>query len=427
MTSPTITKYRTAFLALVLVMIVAGIVAWWRFPGDTLTAQERMQDLCESAVYPETFDMVMTYKSTGSGRADSTAVFDVRSNGRNQHWIVSRDGSRFYEAVFIHPDSAGDSDSGARSNSSSSSALPAAYIRYDDDGEWGDWGVTLGEPSPPPSTAEQQLSPRSGGSEDSDDGTFCGLRVNIPGYEVEFRYVGQETIDGTLTHHYFQSHSPGGYGDYITMEEWLDSNGITKQTRRVSYSPAIPGSAEARVEHTNTFSNRGEENIITAPEGVTQPGPEPSATATPRPALATPEPTPEPEPTSTPVPTDTPEPTATPVPATAMLEPDPETAVFDGSEWLEFTVHGTGVERIDLGVNVWPGSTGAVGLTGSSSPPSVSEACESTSYTGYTLRDGWTVRLVGCQAGTVIIQLGRYVGDDYVLLRRYTVNVSGGP
>ncbi len=96
-------------------------------------------------------------------------------------------------------------------------------------------------------------------------------------------------------------------------------------------------------------------------------------------------------------------------------------------QWREFTVRGTGVERIDLGVNVWPGSTGAVGSTGSSSPPSVSEACESTSYTGYTLRDGWTVRLVGCQAGTVIIQLGRYVGDDYVLLRRYTANVSGGP
>ena len=100
---------------------------------------------------------------------------------------------------------------------------------------------------------------------------------------------------------------------------------------------------------------------------------------------------------------------------------------FDGGQWREFTVYGTGVERIDLGVNVWPGSTGAVGSTGSSSPPSVSEACESTSYTGYTLRDGWTARLVGCQAGTVIIQLGRYVGDDYVLLRRYTVNVSGGP
>ena len=120
-------------------------------------------------------------------------------------------------------------------------------------------------------------------------------------------------------------------------------------------------------------------------------------------------------------------PTSTLEPADAWLEPDPETVTFDGSEWREFTVRGTGVDRIDLGVNVWPGSTGAVGSTGSSSPPSVSEACESTSCTGYTLRDGWTVRLVGCQAGTVIIQLGRYVGDDYVLLRRYTVNVSGGP
>ena len=102
---------------------------------------------------------------------------------------------------------------------------------------------------------------------------------------------------------------------------------------------------------------------------------------------------------------------------------------FDGSEWLEFTVHGTGVDRIDFGVNVWPDSTGAVGSTGRSSPPSISEACESAHYTGYTVRDGRTIRLVGCQAGTVIIRLGEYVGDDYdyVLFRQYTVTVSGGP
>ena len=140
-----------------------------------------------------------------------------------------------------------------------------------------------------------------------------------------------------------------------------------------------------------------------------------------------PVPTPPDTPTPTPAPTPTPPPTSTPEPADAWLEPDPETVTFDGSEWLEFTVHGTGVDRIDLGVNVWPGSTGAVGSTGGSSPPSVSEACESTSYTGYTLRDGWTVRLVGCQAGRVIIQVGQFVGGEYVLHRRYTVNVSGGP
>ena len=82
-----------------------------------------------------------------------------------------------------------------------------------------------------------------------------------------------------------------------------------------------------------------------------------------------------------------------------------------------------------FGVNVWPDSTGAVGSTGRPSPPSISEACESAHYTGYTVRDGRTIRLVGCQAGTVIIRLGEYVGDDYdyVLFRQYTVTVSGGP
>ena len=142
---------------------------------------------------------------------------------------------------------------------------------------------------------------------------------------------------------------------------------------------------------------------------------------------ATPTATPTPTPMPTPMPTPTPAPTSTPEPADAWLDPDPETVTFDGSEWREFTVYGTGVERIDLGVNVWPGSTGAVGSTGGPSPPSVSEACESTSYTGYTLRDGWTVRLVGCRAGRVIIQVGQFVGGEYVMLRRYTFNVSGGP
>ena len=140
-----------------------------------------------------------------------------------------------------------------------------------------------------------------------------------------------------------------------------------------------------------------------------------------------PVPTPPDTPAPTPAPTPTPPPTSTPVPADAWLDPDPETVTFDGSEWREFTVHGTGVERIDLGVNVWPNSTGAVGSTGSSSPPSVSEACENAHYTGYTFLDGRTVRLVGCQAGRVIIQVGQFVGGEYVLLRRYTVNVSGGP
>ena len=37
-----------------------------------------------------------------------------------------------------------------------------------------------------------------------------------------------------------------------------------------------------------------------------------------------------------------------------------------------------------------------------------------------------TFSLLGCWAGTVIIQLAHYVGSDYVLLRRYTVAVRGG-
>ena len=110
---------------------------------------------------------------------------------------------------------------------------------------------------------------------------------------------------------------------------------------------------------------------------------------------AAPSPTPSPTPaTPTPAPTDTP----TPAPADAWLEPDPEGITFDG-QWRQFTLRGSGLQRVDLGVNVIypdrPGSTGAVNLQSGNSLPSAIDACQTTYYSGYAVSVGYTFHLVG--------------------------------
>ena len=118
------------------------------------------------------------------------------------------------------------------------------------------------------------------------------------------------------------------------------------------------------------------------------------------------------------------------MPADAWLEPDPETITFDG-QWRQFAIRGNGLDGVDLGINVisypdGPSSTGAVELESRSSLPSAADACRTTYYSGYAVSVGYTFHLVGCQAGTVIIELND-PANDYALLRRYTVTVSGGP
>ena len=73
-----------------------------------------------------------------------------------------------------------------------------------------------------------------------------------------------------------------------------------------------------------------------------------------------------------------------------------------------------------------PSSTGAIERTIRRNPPSAVEACETTYYTGYTVRADTAFHLVGCEAGTVIIEI-KDRENDYALVRRYVVTVSGGP
>ena len=174
-----------------------------------------------------------------------------------------------------------------------------------------------------------------------------------------FRHEGEETINGIVTDHYYHSYHPNGGDGYQTSEFWLDSEGLLRQVKYVSYYPPDASDTlrgESTITISKTYSGWGEENIITAPVAPT---PEPSPTPTGTEAPVQPD-TPVP-PNPTPVNTPTPAP---PPGVDAWLEPDPETITFDG-QWRQFTIRGTGLDRVDFSTNVinypnGPNSTGAV-------------------------------------------------------------------
>ena len=114
----------------------------------------------------------------------------------------------------------------------------------------------------------------------------------------------------------------------------------------------------------------------------------------------------------------------------AWLESNPENKPFVG-EWQHFTLRGSGLDKVDLSVNVIgfggaPSSMGAVGYATASPPGAVGEVCGSAYYSGYQMSVDATFSLVGCREGTVIIEL-LDPGNDWALLKRYTVTVNAGP
>ena len=114
----------------------------------------------------------------------------------------------------------------------------------------------------------------------------------------------------------------------------------------------------------------------------------------------------------------------------AWLESNPENNPFVG-EWQHFTLRGNGLDKVDLKVNVIgfdgaPGSTGAVGYATASPPPAAGEVCDSAYYSGYQMSVDARFSLVGCREGTVVIEL-LDPGNDWALLKRYTVTVNAGP
>ena len=114
----------------------------------------------------------------------------------------------------------------------------------------------------------------------------------------------------------------------------------------------------------------------------------------------------------------------------AWLEENPENQPFVG-EWQHFTLRGNGLDKVHLSVNVIgfggaPSSTGAVGYATASPLPAAGEVCGDAYYSGYQMSVDSTFSLVGCREGTVIIEL-LDPGNDWALLKRYTVTVNAGP
>ena len=278
----------------------------------------------------------------------------------------------------------GGTDQAARSTQQSASI---EYSRaYQGGGQWTEWEVQ-----------ERMATDTSGATPVTR--YFCGR--NLDRFS-EFTYDGEVMLDGVSTKKYTGLY-PFADGSYRTWEFWVDGNG-----RNVKNTSTTDN---GYVLETYNYGWNEPNTMIAAPAEPDTPTPSPTSTAVP-------------------VPTNTPEPT--PAPATAWLEPDPETVTFDGSGWQTFTIHGTGVDRIDFSINAinhpdGPSSTGAVARTRRSTPPAASDACRNTGYEGYSENPGGTFSLVGCRAGTSIIQLGEFVYGSYVLLRRYTVDVTGGP
>ena len=348
-----------------------------------------------------------------------------------QYW---EDGTPYYESfVVVHSEvTSGSSGRSSDGNAQETYALTSYHRSIDEQGVWENWKI-------------QSQPIEANPSQDSGSGTrnaaaasatmFCGM--NVDEKFTSFRYVGEEDIDGVRTKHFIGLDDPYGAEDpdFIQYEYWIALTGFPVQFK-VNRRMDVGGQFDELVTVT-TYSGWGEQNVINPPTQETSPAATPVPTAPVPPTLEpTQEPTLEPtqEPTLESTLEATPEPTAEPTPVSstseAWLEPDPESVTFANGQWREFTLRGTGLQNVDLSINVFnsngPSSTGAVELAAGSALPSASDACLTTSFTGYGVWVGFTFNLVGCQAGTVIIWL-LDAANDFALIREYAVTVSGGP
>ena len=342
-------------------LAVAGIV-WWLIPTEPLSAQEVMEDACANSRDINEYDATLRMFGP-EGERDGWVVMEINDAiGMRTRSYSPGDGGRSSESTLVSEgytmwDASG---SGSSSRSDDDDDSYRVYSRrIEGDGQWGAW----------------QVSQYPGDWGDGMTGSFCGYDVSI--FET-FLYDGVETVSGTSTKKFTATVGSTSLELATRLEFWIDADGkLIKKAQTL---------INKDVRWELTYSGWGEANAIAAPvtSDATPGGDAPDSDDSPEPAPAPPD-TPTPSPTSTPVPvpTDTPEPTVTPVPATAWLEPDPETVTFDGSGWQTFTIHGTGVDRIDFSINAinypdGPSSTGAVARTRRSTPPAASDACRNT-------------------------------------------------
>ena len=220
--------------------------------------------------------------------------------------------------------------SDAHTRQASGESVPIAkYQRNYEGGQWTAWAV------------RQDSVPGGSGPTNK----FCNWDLDS---FTTFVYDGIETLDGVSTKK-FTGSTQYTLDRTDVWEFWVNEDGFVPLNRLTT---------NGYVLETISYGIN-EPNTVTAPVvGTPEPTPGGKPTSQPTPPLS---------PTPVPTPVDTPTPTDTPVPvADAWLEPNPETVTLGGGEWYRFALRGTGLEDVNVLMNVWPTSTGAVEFSHSS-------------------------------------------------------------
>ena len=412
-------------------LLFGATMAWWALSGFGNLSASPLTDACNDHYLD--YDAIVDGYSVENGWTTGVVTIEASRNGEKQE--LFRDGVMVFRIINIP---------------SSPLTMPTPTPRY--------FGRSAAPLQPRhftlPFTSYKQLVTEDGrvsewmGENDSSekiDGIpfFCDHQINLMDSITE---GGRYTINGISTTKYTVTFKPAPDDSATSLYDMKWKVFVSRDGKLVREIQSHPYSnTKSRV----TYSGWGEPNIIIPPQAAVftdrdlrlsvptpvggTPGPTetptplatatltPPATATPDPtptpaATATPDPTATPTPAATTTPTATPEATATPLPTPspgtrdAWLEPDPSGITFDG-QWREFTIRAVGMNDLNFAINVinypdGPNSTGAIERSSRTNPPLASDECEETYYTGYTVEADDTFHLVGCRAGTVIIESG---------------------
>ena len=367
---------------------------------------------------------VRTYYADGVVLNRWVMEIDGENGARVRHYFTDDDGAEALalEHVVISatttpvPTEANESGAGARSiedqNSDDVIDLVSIYTKTDSS----DWAQTH------TLYTDDDYSAFEVGPEDDD---FCGFGADeIAGLQER----GTATVNGHSTRHFSGTTESDGitsHGD-LDWNFWVTHDGnpvrytkrdtatdftteVTFSNWNTSHSISVDVTPDLR---TITYAGTPPATDVSTPTLIPSGTLTPTPTPTPTPA---PTATPTPAATATPTPTATPEATATPSPTPspgtrdAWLEPDPSGIAFDG-QWREFTIRAVGMNDLNFAINVinypdGPNSTGAIERSSRRNPPLASDECEEIYYTGYTVEADDTFHLVGCRAGTVIIEI----------------------
>ena len=271
-----------AAILFILVAVVAAVLVWRLTTEDDFAiAQEAIEDACEgNAIFSSSYDVNVRITGTEGDEIVFEALGEERYDGENAAWTATdSDGNIMVEVIKIitnNDDTA--SGQGTSGTSSTNHKMSSIYIREaDDNGELGEWEMESHEV---PSKSASGSSSNFAVGTTSDTAAFCGFPLASDGYRIEFRYVGEETVNGILTKHYYHSYSPidGPEENYNRTDFWIDSS--NGRFVKLGHDTFV-SEADSRRQVIQTYSGWGEPNIINTPV-VPTPTPLPATAITQR-------------------------------------------------------------------------------------------------------------------------------------------------